>query len=63
MTVKTTDLDKFDQIVTLLNGWVSDMDSLGVDLMGVRFQVRDNYYTNEFSYNKEALPAPYWEIV
>lgn len=63
MTVRTTDLDKLDQVVALVDDWVAALDAIGIDMMGVRFQIRDNYYSNELSYNKDALPDPYWDIV
>ena len=64
MSVRTSDLNKFDDLVALLDTWVTQAQGIGVQLRVIQVQMSldQDGSINEVSYNADALPTPYWDI-
>lgn len=64
MTVRTSDLDKFNNLVALLDDWVTQANGIGVQLRTIQVQMSldQDGSVNEISYAADALPTPYWGI-
>ena len=61
MSIKADDLAKFSDLMTLMNGWVTDAAGVGVTLTGVTVRIGSNQ--NELVYVVDPPNDPYWEIV
>lgn len=64
MGVRTSDLDKFDDLMALIDTWVTQAEGVGVQLRVIQVQMGlgQDGSVNEISYNADALPNPYWVI-
>ncbi len=60
MTIRTDDLEKYSDLVALLDGWVAAADNVGVKLTSVRVQVGTS--SVDFSLTEEPPNESYWEI-
>lgn len=62
MGIKTSDLDKYEQLASLLGAWSTQANNVGVKLVSVRVQVDGSFEQTDVTYVEEPPSEPGWQI-
>jgi hypothetical protein len=62
MSIRATDLDKYNDLVALLDAWRTAAENIGIELQGVTVVPQGAYQSAQIAYEDDGYNAAYWSI-